>query len=104
MRCAHQGAHGARRSGQLVEALIDDRQALVQLGIRRGHRHQHAQHVAVGAARQQDQPLVARLGDDLPGQRGVGLGEVTVLEQLAALFEEDSAPVQRRLAIAAAGR
>src|SRR5690606_40486301 len=52
-----------RSSGQLVEALRQDVQPLLQLLVRHRERHQDADDVAVAAAGQQDQPLLPECFD-----------------------------------------
>src|SRR5690606_17927636 len=86
-------------SGQLVEALGDDGDAFFQLRVGNGDGHQEADDVVVGAARQQDQALLARTGDDLAYQLGSRLAVVTAFEQLDGDHRTQAAHVTDHLVL-----
>src|SRR5690606_33355784 len=83
------------QSAQLMEPRRDARQAPLEHFVLHRQRHQHPQHVVVGAARKQDQALVAGARDDLRGEFGGRARVFGVLEQFDR-SEEHTSELQSR--------
>src|SRR5438094_6087836 len=68
-------SRGLADSG-VAKRLLEDRQSVLELVVRRDERDEDADHVPVQPAREQDQPAVARGGGDAAGELGSPFDEL----------------------------